>query len=35
MQIGDTETTLQSRADQALYSSKRGGRNQVTHALQL
>jgi len=32
---GDTETTLQSRADQALYSSKHSGRNQVTHALQL
>ncbi len=35
MKKGDTETTLQSRADQALYSSKHGGRNQVTHALQL
>lgn len=35
MEKGDTETTLQSRADQALYSSKNGGRNQVTHALQL
>lgn len=35
MKHGDTETTLQSRADQALYSSKNGGRNQVTHALDL
>lgn len=35
MKKGDTETTLQSRADQALYSSKESGRNQVTHALQL
>lgn len=35
MKKGDTETTLQSRADQALYASKNGGRNQVTHALQL
>jgi len=35
MKKGDTETTLQSRADQALYSSKNGGRNQVTHAHEL
>ena len=30
--IGDTVSTLQSRADRALYSSKNHGRNQVTHA---
>ncbi|MEK4026479.1 sensor domain-containing diguanylate cyclase [Sporosarcina sp. FSL W7-1283] len=29
---GDTENTLQSRADRALYVSKNRGRNQVTHA---
>jgi len=32
---GDTISTLQSRADQALYASKNGGRNQVTLALHL
>ncbi|MHA6260370.1 sensor domain-containing diguanylate cyclase [Sporosarcina sp. CAU 1771] len=31
----DTLSMSQSRADQALYSSKRMGRNQVTHANQL
>lgn len=29
--IGDTVSTLQSRADRALYTSKNHGRNQVTH----
>ncbi|MFJ5769215.1 GGDEF domain-containing protein [Psychrobacillus sp. NPDC093180] len=29
---GDTVSSLQSRADRALYSSKNRGRNQVTHA---
>lgn len=32
---GDTENTLQSRADRALYLSKNRGRNQVTHACHL
>lgn len=32
---GDTVSTLQSRADRALYSSKNNGRNQVTHAREL
>lgn len=31
---GDTESTLQSRADQALYSSKKRGRNKVTSVCQ-
>jgi len=31
----DTESTLQFRADRALYSSKNRGRNQVTHACHL
>ncbi|MEK4715829.1 sensor domain-containing diguanylate cyclase [Sporosarcina sp. FSL K6-5500] len=30
--LGDTVDTFQSRADQALYSSKNRGRNRVTHA---
>ncbi|MFJ8234152.1 diguanylate cyclase [Ureibacillus sp. NPDC094379] len=32
---GDTESTLQCRADRALYLSKNRGRNKVTHACQL
>ncbi|MCM3758428.1 sensor domain-containing diguanylate cyclase [Sporosarcina aquimarina] len=32
---GDTESSLQSKADNALYASKNGGRNQVTHASDL
>ncbi|WP_068677330.1 sensor domain-containing diguanylate cyclase [Oceanobacillus sp. Castelsardo] len=32
---GDTETTVQSRADEALYISKNKGRNQLTHAEEL
>ncbi|MFK2825929.1 sensor domain-containing diguanylate cyclase [Bacillus sp. B190/17] len=31
MTPGDTESTLQSKADRALYSSKHHGRNRVTH----
>lgn len=28
---GDTESSLQSKADYALYASKNGGRNQISH----
>ena len=35
MSPGDTMTSLQSKADRALYSSKRNGRNQVIHFDQL
>lgn len=31
---GDTEHSLQSRADQALYSSKDNGRNQITYGVE-
>ncbi|KMY54101.1 hypothetical protein AC623_09150 [Bacillus sp. FJAT-27231] len=31
MSLEDTVTSLQSKADRALYSSKRNGRNRVTH----
>lgn len=30
--LGDTKSVLQLSADRALYASKNGGRNQVTHA---